>query len=446
MEFVSLISDYILFVTCLFILGGSVFISFKTGFVQIRLLPYLFKMLRKNSKEKENPNLISPNRALFTAMSTTLGIGSIVGPVIAIHLGGPGALIGFLLTSFFGCAATYLEVNLSLLFRKKLPSGEIMGGPMQYLKTLLSPSFAKWYAMAGLLLMMAWSSAQANQLVAILDSPLLGDYRISTMVSGAVIAVLTLIVLIGGIQRISSLSAKLVPVMFTLYVGASLWIVFMNVDRLGEVFGVIISSALSPYAMGTGAVVGGIMSSLRWGIFKGTQVCEAGVGTQAIPHSMAETNDPKAQATLAMLSTYTAGILSFLSGCVSLLTGTWEDPTLPLGISMVAASYHMYFSTLGIVIIAISVFLFAFGTILGNSYNGSQCFGYLTQNRGVFYYYAVTCCMVFLGSIADVKMVWSSIDLVLSIMVIPHMAALVLYAIKDKALIAPEGNVLKEVV
>ena len=210
-----------------------------------------------------------------------------------------------------------------------------MGGPMQYLGTLLSPGFAKWYAIGCLILMAAWSSAQANQLAAILNSPLIEGYQIPTPISGVFIAILVTLILIGGIKRISSLSSKLVPIMFTLYLGSCLWIILSHSDKLGDILSLIFRSAFSPYALASGTIIGGIVSSLRWGIFKGTQTCEAGVGTQTIPHSMAETNDPVAQGTLAMLSTYTAGIIAFLSGIVALITETWLDPQYPLGISMV---------------------------------------------------------------------------------------------------------------
>lgn len=430
---IETITDSILFIACLFILAGSIFISFRVGFIQLRFFPTLLKMLKSSllGNNQENTHTILPHKALFTAMSTTLGIGTIVGPVIAISLGGPGALLGFLLTAFFGSAATFIEVNLCIKFRKKSATGEFVGGPMQYLQYILSPSAAKWYAMGCCVLMTAWSGAQANQLAAILDSPLLGAYRIPTVISGVLISLLVVLTAMGGIKRVSSFSAKLVPAMFILYVGSCLWILSSDLDKLMIVFHDIFQSALSPYAMASGTLVGGMVSALRWGVFKGTQITEAGIGTQTIPHSMAETKDPIAQGMLAMLSTYTAGIVAFLSGCVALVTQTWQDPHLPLGISMVAASFELYFSSFGIIVIAISSILFAFGTILGNSYNGSQCFGYLITERKHFkYYYIATALVIFLGTILSVKIVWSFIDLVLVCVALPHMTALMIYTYK----------------
>lgn len=429
-ELIETFIDYLLFISCLFIVCGSIYISIKLRFVQIRLLPDLCKLFLsslKNKQAKEGSYTILPHKALFTAMSTTLGIGTIVGPVVAIHWGGPGALIGFLLTAFFGSAATFTEVNLCIQHRKKLDCGLIQGGPTQYLQKILSPLAAKAYAVFGCILMSSWSGAQANQLGAILDSPLLGDYRIPTFITAICVATLVFFILIRGIKLISSISTKLVPTMFVLYVGFSGWILLSNVERLGEIMGMIATSAFSPYAMASGSVVGGVVSSLRWGVFKGSQATEAGLGTQTIPHSMAETDDPKAQGMLAMISTYTAGMVAFLTGCVALLTGTWQDPDLPLGISMVAASFYMYFSYMGTAVVTICTLLFAFGTILGNSYNGSQCFGYLTENRRLSAYFLGTALVIFMGTISGVKEVWTMIDIALACLIVPHMTALVIH-------------------
>ncbi len=433
---ISAIADYILFASCIFILLGCLFITFRMKFIQVRFFPSLFQMLKssilsQSQSNQEGKQTIAPHKALLTAMSTTLGISTIVAPVIAISLGGPGALIGFILTSFFGSAATFCEVHLSIKHRTKSPTGAIMGGPMEYLKHLLSPAFAKWYAMGCFILMAAWSSAQANQLAAILNSPLLGSYSISTAVSGAAIAIIVVLILMGGIKRISEISSKMVPTMFFLYLSSTLWIIFYNYDKLPGIFGEIFSSAFTPYALANGAVVGGIISALRWGTFKGMQTCEAGIGTQAIPHAMAETKDPTAQGTLAMLSTLTAGFIAFLSGCVALITQTWLDPTLPIGITMVAASFEMYFASFGIVIVVIATILFAFGTILGNSYNGSQCFESLLGSNRKGYYIVGSAVIIFLGAISDVTTVWALVDIVMGAVALPHMVALIKFAYQN---------------
>ncbi|MBM3198853.1 MAG: sodium:alanine symporter family protein, partial [Chlamydiae bacterium] len=177
-------------------------------------------------------------------------------------------------------------------------------------------------------------------------------------------------------------------------------------------------------ALFNGSLVGGGVSALRWGILKGVQVTEAGVGTQTIPHSLAETSNPQRQGALAMISTFSAGGIAFLSGCVALLTGTWQDETLPLGMAMVFASYQNYFSMVGLAVVAISAFLFGFGTILGNSFNGTQCFGYVTKSTKKRYFIVSMMVMVFLGGIGEARVVWSMVDILMVGIVVPHVIAL----------------------
>lgn len=230
---ISSIADWALSLVSLYICAGCIYLTIKSRCVQVRLLPSLFRLMSTRQTGRIGPHAIGPRKALFTAMSTTLGISTIVAPVIAIRLGGPGAMLGFLLTSLLGSAATYVEVSLSLQHRQIGAHG-ISGGPMQYLKQLLSPAAAKWYAVCGVILMMAWSGAQANQVTAILDSPLLGAWRVPTLLSATILTGLILWILVGGIQRIGNFSSKLVPVMFALYLGSCLWILAVNASALQE--------------------------------------------------------------------------------------------------------------------------------------------------------------------------------------------------------------------
>lgn len=301
---------------------------------------------------------------------------------------------------------------------------------MYYLHKMASPAVARWYAACCLILMTFWSGAQANQLAAVLDSPFMGQLRVPSSVSGLCIVALIMLTLFGGIKRIGAVSSKLVPVLFLLYLGSGTWILCVHYDQLLSVLKLIFVSAWEPQALAGGICVGGLFNALRWGIFKGVQATEAGVGTQAIPHAMAETKDPHAQAVLAMCSTYTAGFVSFFSGCIALVTGAWYNEGLPLGISMALSSFEMHFSYFGTGIVVISALLFGYGTILGNSYNGTRCFEYLFTKSKKRYYLTVVGAMIFWGSLAQVALVWSSIDVVLACMAIPHMAALIWYALK----------------
>jgi alanine or glycine:cation symporter, AGCS family len=445
-ELLKTMGDIFLFITTLIVLGASLVLTFKTRFIQFRKIPYMirlfFALIFKRHSEKEGPSTVRAHKALFTAMSTTIGISTIVSPFIAMRLGGPGAILGFLLATFLGAAVNFTEVTFALSYRKTHPVKGVAGGPMQYLHDEIRPFLAKWYAFFTFILMMGWSAAQANQLGSILSSPQLGTFHIPTWATGAFLAVGIILLLLGGIKRIASLSAKLVPLMFFIYVGGALWIICSNLDKIPSIAVMVFNSAFSPQTFGTGVVVGGIVSALRWGVFKGLHSNEAGVGTQTIPHSMAETEDAVEQGILSMIATYSAGCICILSSLVALVTETWLDPHLGLGIDMVAYSFQSYFSTIGLIIVAASAFLFAFGTILGNSFNGSQCYIYLTKSRYLLLYYLATGALVFVGCIIDVEAVWSLVDFMLVPVLVPHILSIVYLSYKQGSLLKKSEEVL----
>ncbi len=400
----------------------SLFITFKTRFVQFRALPRLCKLCFEKPSESQDGS-ISARKALLTAMSTTIGLSTIVGPVIAIRLGGPGAVVGFMLAVVLGAATSYAEVSFAIRYRERIGS-RFFGGPMQYLSKLFSPWFGKFYALGCAMLMLAWSSAQANQVAAIFSSSLMGDWKVPLWISGAVLATGSVAILIGGIRRVAAVSASLVPLMFVLYIGASLCVIALNWHMLPSIFTRIIHSCFAPEAFGNGVLVGGIVSAFRWGVLKGLQGTEAGVGTQAIPHSSATVTSPTDQGVLAMASIYSAGFVILISSLTALISATWMDPHLNLGIDMVVATFQQTFSVYGGVLIAVSAFLFGFGTILGNGYNGLECYSFLTKGKKQILYYGLTGLTVFLGSIGEVQTVWSYVDLVLIAVMVPHALAL----------------------
>jgi AGCS family alanine or glycine:cation symporter len=439
--------DSLLFFSAIIILLVSVVLTAKTRVVQLRMLPHMvktfFSSIVCSKKKGTDAHTVLPHKALFTAMSTTLGISTMISPVIAIRLGGPGALVGYLLTTIFGSAVTFTEVALSMTHRKKLKDGRWQGGPMQYIENLISSKIAKGYALFCLLLMTAWSGAQSNQLAAILYSPLVGDFAIPKVVTGAFLAIVVISILLGGVRWISEFSAKIVPLMFTLYVGASLWIVLSNIERIPELVMLVIKSTFAPYEMATGVAIGGLSSALRWGIFKGVHSNEAGLGTQTIPHAMASA-DPTQQGILAMAATYSAGFVAILSGFVALITNTWQDPGLSLGIDMVAASYQMYFSNAGIAIVAACAFLFGIGTALGNSYNGGHCFQYLTSGRWTKVYYIASAVVIFFGATSHVTFFWGWCDIFVALAAVTNVLSL-MWIFYTKNLLFSEKEILSEV-
>jgi AGCS family alanine or glycine:cation symporter len=405
-----LIGEYLSTVLFLAILAGSIFLSFKTRFVQIRAIPKMLKLLFQSfykkaqplAKDKSTKHTIKAHRALFTAMATTFGIGNIVAPIIAIGFGGPGALLGFVIASFFGAATAFTEVSFALSYRKKLPNGKIMGGPMQYLKEGISANLSYIYAIFGCVMLIVWSGKQTNTLAVLLKS-----YSIPTYLTGIIVVVLTSIVLLQGIKLIGNIAGKLIPLMFLLYSGSMLYILIVHIHNLPNAFKAIFQSAFTPHALAGAGVGLGIQKAMQWGLSEGIFTNEAGVGTLTIPHSMAETESSVHQGILSMVSVYASGLMSLLSGLAVICSGIWLSPHSDFDITMVSNLLQNHFSFIGPIILVFTVILFAFTSIIGNSYNGSQCFLYATKNKWIRFYYALIALLIFASAILDVKTIWS---------------------------------------
>lgn len=438
MFFIQL-SEFIPLAISIFVLLGTIILTIKTNFIQFRTIPQMFKFfLNKNLKNKtdgKNLETIEARKALFTAMSTSIGIGNIVAPIIAIKLGGPGALLGFILVTLFGGAATFAEVTFALKFRKKNPDGTISGGPMQYLKEVLPSILVLTYACATFVTLIVWSGNQSNALADLLE-----PYNIPKYLTGILLAIAISYILIGGIKRVGNLSAKLVPLMFILYSGSTLWIILRNAYKLPEVFYLIFKSAFTPQALIGGTVGYGIQSAFRWGLAKGFFTNESGLGMASIPHSMAETHSPVNQGILSIIAVYTNGFLCLLSGLTVLVTETWKDPDLGIGINILVKSFRMYFPSIGIFILIFSAFLFALGTIVGNSYNGGQCFLYVTKNRWLNNYNILIALIIFWGAISNVEALARITDFFLVPVAIPNIIGIVMLAFKRSDILKTSKN------
>ncbi len=425
--YVKELSDKILTIPYMIVLLGSIIITFKTRFVQIRMFPKMLRLFFQKPDKKENGDeqTIKSRHALFTAISTSIGIANIVGPIISITLGGPGALLWFIVAVFFSAATIFAEVSLAVEYRTPLKDGGYAGGPMQYLKKAFHPALGKFYGLAVAMLLLAWSTNQANTLADILHK-----HSVPTYATGLFLAILTLIYLIGGIKKIGELSSKIVPLMFVMFCTMSLWIIFSNASKLPEIISLIFKSAFTAKAL-SGASIGLL---LRWAIAKGTQASEGGVGTATIPHSMAKVKIPTDQGILAMLSTYSVGFVCILSGLVVLITGTYQG-NIPMGIRMLAESFSMHIPYhIGSIVLIICTFLFALGSIIGNSYNGSQGFLHVTKNRFVNWYYLAMGVTIFFGSIFSVKFVWSVVDFFVIPVALLNITAVVILLFKRKDL------------
>jgi len=407
------------FTVLAFLLG--IIITVRTRFIQVRAFPHFLKLLRTGTPSKsqtqqqtaDTTQNMSSLQGLFTAMATTIGMGNIVGPSIAISVGGPGALFWLVGFSFIGSVIKYAEVMFALHTRKKAPDGSIVGGPIQYLK-LVNKKLALWYGSVMVMLFVAWSGMQANTLARIYALEGMTEWH-----TGLLLTVVVFSILIGGAQRVGDLATKLVPIMFILYVSFALLILLKDLSALRYALGLMFSNVFSSPSPIGGFAGATVMQAMSYGILRGTHITESGVGTSSIPHAMVNVAHHVDQGILAMFSGIADAILSLLSGLLTLVTGVWT-----VGGINNTLMYEVFKSNspiAGRYILLISITLFVFTTILGNSFNGTQNFSAFTKQKGVRLYQLFSAIAIFLGSLMYVPLVWELADLLLVLVAIPNM-------------------------
>lgn len=419
---VYLATNHLLTLTFLALMGLGVYLSFLSGFFQLRQLAKMVTLLTgktqmqaatqpkeaatTQSSVSSSSDSISALQALWTAMSTTIGIGNIFGPIVAIAFGGPGAILAYFFASIFGSILTYSEVFLAMKYRRKGPLGKIEGGAMCYIERSMGSEASWLYAFFCAALLAAWSMSQSHTICHMLQT-----WNVSPPVMGAALALLVIVFLALGITWIAELNTKMVPLMFVLYVGSTSYIVGSHYERLPAVFLDIFKDFFCLDSVACGITTHSFFEMMRWGFARAIQSNEAGVGTAAIPHSQSEQARPLEQATLAMLSVYANGLICILSGLTLLVSDrVHEVVDAEIDVSIITRIFDDHFAIVGQPLFFIIAFLFGFGTILGNAYNGSRCFAFLAKERFAFFYTLVVGLGVFIGGFIDLKSAWSIID------------------------------------
>jgi AGCS family alanine or glycine:cation symporter len=339
---------------------------------------------------------------------------------MAIMVGGPGALFWLLVYIVLGSIIKFAEVTFAVSTRIKTSEGKIIGGPMQYLKEV-SPFVAHWYNGAIIILLMSWSSLQSNTLANILVQE-----HVPAWFTGLALAVLAFVVLRGGAQRFGRLASALVPLMFVLYVTSALFILLRDIDALRSAIMLVLSSITTRAAAVGGFAGASVFQAMRIGVLRGILMTEAGVGTAAIPHSLADTNKPSDQGILAMCSMVSDAMLSMISGLLALVTGLWMQGEFRS--TLVYEVFLMNLPFWGRYILVVSVVLFVLTTVIGNSFNGMQSFNVLTRYRWVNGYIATIVAIIFCGALVSAPLAWEIADTIMVFVAIPNLIGLVILA------------------
>ena len=399
----------------------------------------------KARKKLEGDANITPFQAVTTALASTVGTGNIAGVATAIFFGGPGAVFWMWVSGFFGMMTKYAEVVLALKYRETDANGTHHGGPMYYIeKGLKMKWLAMIFAIFGTLATFGIGNmTQANAIAGGLNDtvlilgytlPNIGNSGVSvlSLIIGIAIAIIVALVIIGGIKRIATVTEKLVPFMSIFYILGGIIILVMNAGRLPAAIGVIMAGAFSTEK----AVIGGIsgyviMMAMRRGIARGVFSNEAGMGSAPIAHAASNAKDPVQQGLWGVFEVFVDTIIiCTISGLVVVTAGLYEGSDR--GITLVMASFIKTFGGFGGIFVAIAVLCFAGSTILGWSYYGQQCLGYLTNNnKGVDLCYKVIFSLLTIvgaigGQQAGLALIWDIADTLNGLMAIPNLIALLL--------------------
>lgn len=412
----------------LWLMVAAVFFTVYLGGVNIRLLPHALSLLRAKPEAGNSKGEISQVQALLSAISATVGLGSIAGVAVAVAVGGPGAIFWIVVMGLFGMATKFAEVTLSLQYRTIDANGKVYGGPIHYLRDGLArknmPLLGK--ALAGLFAVFCLGGAigggnmfQSNQTVKIFahEVPALADMQ---WLISAAFATIVGLVLFGSIKRIAKVAEAVGPAKGIVYLACALVIVAVNIENLPHALGLIFTTAFDASAV-TGGFLGMLIIAFKRALFAN----EAGLGSAPIAHAAATVKDPVREGSMALLEPLFAAFIAFLTGLIVVITGAHEGASLEDGVLITAqafASVGDWFT----IALAINVFLFAYGTTIGWSYYGEIAWSYLFGKRSIKLYYVLFTLACFVGGIVHFGVVLDLADLLILGMALPNILGLYL--------------------
>ena len=429
------------------IIGVGLYLSIRTGFLQIRKFPYAMKTTvgRMLRKREASDGRMTPFQAVCTALAATVGTGNIAGVAGAIAIGGPGAVFWMWISALLGMCTKFSEVTLAIHFREKNANGEYVGGPMYYIKNGLSKKWhflAVLYALFGVLTVFGTGNAtQVNTIVSSIHSALHNLHIIdgtvderANLIFGIFIAAFVAMVLLGGIQRIGQVSEKLVPFMAALYVILAIGVVILHISRVPAVLAMIFKSAFTPQAA-TGGIIGSMFLSMKKGVSRGIFSNEAGLGTGSIAHACADTNNAVHQGMFGIFEVFMDTIvICTLTGLVILLGAPnivyGQAAGAELTISGFTATYGGWVS----IFTAVAMCCFAFSTIIGWGLYGSRCIEFLGGEKLVRPFLVAYSFVSIIGATINLGLLWDIADTFNGLMAIPNLIALLILSGQVKKL------------
>ena len=421
------------------IIGVGLLLSIRTRFLQIRKFPYaiavtLGRMFRKN---ESRDGAITPFQAVCTALAATIGTGNIAGVAGALALGGPGAIFWMWCSALLGMCTKFAEVTLAVKYREVNKAGELVGGPMYYIKNGLSK---KWHWLAGLYSVLGiltvfgtGNATQVNTITVAINEALINfnvlteaQLPIAKLIIGIIIAVLVAMILLGGIKRIGNVTAKLVPFMALFYVVLAVGVIILHIQQIPAVFISIFEGAFNPHAV-TGGIVGSFFISMKKGVSRGIFSNEAGLGTGSIAHACADTQKPVKQGFFGIFEVFSDTIIvCTLTALVILCSGVSINYGEAAGAELTISGFTSTYGNWVSIFTAIAMCCFAFSTVLGWGLYGQRCIEFLFSSAWTKPFLVVYSLVAIIGATMDLGLIWAISDTCNGLMVIPNLIVLLL--------------------
>jgi AGCS family alanine or glycine:cation symporter len=421
------------------LLGTGLFLTLRLRLVQVRRFGDACRaaFVRRGTG---TTGALTPFQAFMTALAASIGTGNIAGVATAIVSGGPGALFWMWVYGFVAMAIKFSEAVLGVTFRETR-AGVVLSGPMYYLRDGLRSPFLAWVfaLVAGIAALTTTPFTQPNSMALALYSVV----GIPKIVSGVVIAVMTWLVIIGGIKSIARAAEKLSPAKVGLYLAGGLIVILANVAKIPSVFGLIFDGAFSMQSAAGGGL--GILVAMRYGIARGIYANEAGYGTAAVAYGTAQSAQPVQQGLNAVMEVFVVSfVTSTISAMTILLTGVWQSGLTST--AAVAAGFNTVMPVAGGYIVAFCAFLFGYTTLIGWAYFGEQFLEYIFGRKVTTPYRWIYCLLIPFGAVSKVATVWAWGDLMNALQVFPNLIGLiglsgiVAKAASDRLLVEPASR------
>ena len=413
------------------LIGIGLFFTISTKFVQFRMIPEMFRVItEKAPKRKDGKKGISSFQAFTISAASRIGTGNVAGVATAIAIGGPGAIFWMWMIALIGGASSFIESTLAQVYKKPNGDGTFRGGPAYYMEKGLGK---RWmgiiFAIAITLCFgFIFNAVQANTISVAFNE----SFNIDRTVMGIILAILTAIIIFGGLRRIVSVTTLLVPVMAIFYIILALIVVVMNFTELPSVFSLIIRSAFGLEEAFGGLVGAAVLNGIKRGLFSN----EAGMGSVPNAAATADVSHPVKQGLIQTFGVFIDTLLICTATAMIVLLSDAYMLKDAASINLTQASLEDHLGSWAGIMLAITIFFFAFSSVIGNYYYGESNIEFIKNSKvalNIFRVFVVG--FVFFGSVAKVQLVWDLADVFMGIMAIINLLAiLMLWKVARKVL------------